>query len=97
MEVDWDFNFLGKLANFLFKTAYAYIEIHLTDGSKSLYRLVHKNAGNGLFVSKYVTNTKELNQVFDRDFIPDITGVCILGKNLFYNNKVKVKFYEISF
>jgi hypothetical protein len=97
MEIDWDFNFLGKIANFLFRTTTADIEIYLKNGSKSRYRLVHKNAINGLFVSKYVSNTQELKQVFDRDFIPDITGVRILGRSLFYKNKIKVKYYKINF
>jgi hypothetical protein len=97
MGIDWDFNFLGKIANFLFRTTTADIEIYLMDGSKSVYRMVHKNAKNGLFVSKHVSNTQELKQVFDRDFIPDITGVRILGRSLFYKKNVKVNFYKILF
>jgi len=97
MEIKWDFHLLGKLANFLFKTTYAYIELQSNDDLMTRHRFIHKNAANGLFVSKYVTNTQELKQVFDRDFIPDIKGVRILGSSLFYKKDVKVKFYEISF
>jgi hypothetical protein len=92
MEVDWDFNFLGKLANFFFKTTYANVELHLTNGSKLEYRFVHKPALNGLFVSKHVSNTNELMQVFNKDFTPDITGIRILGRKLFYKKNIKVKF-----
>jgi len=97
MEIKWDFHLFGKLANFLFKTTYAYIELQSDDDSMTRYRFVHKTAANGLFVSKYVSNTHELKQVFDRDFIPDIAGVRVLGSSLFYKHKVKVKFYEIPF
>jgi hypothetical protein len=97
MEVDWDFNFLGKLVNFFFKTNSAYIELYLTDGSKLKNRFIHKNARNGLFVSKLVLNTYELKQVFDKDFISDITGVRILSKSLFYKKNINVKFYKINF
>jgi len=96
MEIDWDFNFFGKLANFFFKTTYANIELQLADGTKPGYRFVHKNGRNGLFVSKYVSNTQELVRVFDKDFTPDITGVRILGKNLFYKKSLKIKFYKIK-
>jgi len=97
MEVDWDFNFLGKLANFIYKTTNANIELHLADGAKPGHRFVHKTARNGLFVSKYVSTTYELREVFDRGFIPDITGVRILAKKLFYKNNINVKFYKIKF
>jgi len=96
MEVDWDFNFLGKLANFFFKTTYANIELYLTNGRKLGYRFVHKPALNGLFVSKYVSNTNELMQVFNKDFIPDITGIRISGTKLFYKKNINVKFYKIK-
>jgi hypothetical protein len=96
MKVDWDYNLFGKFANFFFKTSFAYIELYLTDGSNRVYRFVHKTAGNGLFVSKYVSNTQELMQVFDKDFTPDITSVRILGRSLFYKRDVKVNFYKIK-
>jgi len=96
MEVDWDFNFPGKLANFFFKTTYASIELHLTNGSKLGYRFIHKPALNGLFVSRHVSNTNELMRVFNKDFTPDITGIRILGKKLFYKKNINVKFYKIK-
>jgi len=95
MEVDWDFSFLGKIANFFFKTTYAKIELQLKNELKLEYRFVHKNGRNGLFVSKYVSNTQELMQVFDKDFTPDIVGVRIWGR-MFYQKNIKVKFYKIK-
>jgi hypothetical protein len=95
MEVDWGFNFFGKLASFLFKTTYANIELQLTNGSKQECNFVHKTAGNGLFVSKHVSNTQELMQIFDKDFTPDITGVRILGRSFFYKKNINVRFYRV--
>jgi len=97
MEAEWNFTLLGRLADFLFKTTYAFIELQTADGYSEKYRFVHKVAANGLFVSKYVTNAAELRQVFDRDFTPDITGVRISGNSLFYKKDIKIKFYEITF
>jgi len=102
MEVAYDFNFLGKLVNFFFKTNIfknnnLNIEIYLTDESKAKYRFIHKTAKNGLFVSKHVSNIQELTQVFEKDFTPNIKGVCILNRNIFYNKNINVKFKKTEF
>jgi len=95
MEVDLDFNIFGKLTNFFFKTENANIELNLLNKSKKKYRFLNRNGKNKLFVSKYISNTEELKQIFDENFIPDIISIRILGNYLFYNKNIKVRFYSI--
>jgi hypothetical protein len=93
VEIDWDYNLLGTLSNFLLKTGIPYVYLINTDNTEMRYRFVHKVAGNGLFVSKQVFDMEDLHSVFSGSFVQDISGIRISGSGIFYKRNVRVTFY----
>jgi len=96
MKIDWGggYHIFGRFVNFLFQTNRPYIELILNDGRKISHRFVHNVAKNGLFVSKYISDPGNLQNVFNGSITQDIVSVRIIAKNLFFKNNIGVSFYS---
>ncbi len=94
-HIDLDYSYYGKLKNTIYKSSPAYIKFELTDGNYSKkYRFIPDTAANGIFVSKYVRNIRDVEALFNSQLENNIRSVKITVENpTDYDIGMRVEFF----
>jgi len=93
MRIDEDITLLGKLANFIYKMPHDYITITTTDGTEHKFTFIRRVAVNGLYVTSYVEDLVDFENVLNGKATANIESIRINGSSLFYDKEFEVTFF----
>jgi hypothetical protein len=96
-NIDMDYNLLGKIAKLFYKAPG--VKIRLTGNrGVSERRFIFSSARNGIFLSQYVLNVRELFDVWQgkMDDRYDLNSITIfVNYPCFYGKNIRVEFFEV--
>jgi hypothetical protein len=96
-NIDMDYNLLGKIAKLFYKAPGVKIKLTGNRGS-SESRFIFSPARNGIFLSQYVLDVRELFDVWQgkMDEGYDLDSITIIADSpYFYGKNIRVEFFEV--
>ncbi|MFA5251638.1 MAG: hypothetical protein WC454_03520 [Phycisphaerae bacterium] len=96
-NIDMDYNLLGKIAKLFYKVPGVKIKL-VGNGGESENRFIFSSARNGIFLSQYVLDVRELLDVWQgkMDDRYDLDSITITADSpYFYGKNIRVEFFVV--
>jgi hypothetical protein len=91
-----DYNLLGKIAKLFYKPPQVYIQFVVNRDITRPYRFVPSLAKNGIFLSQFIRNQKDLWSVWSGKPVKNVEAIIISAQNSnFYNERMSVEFFAV--
>ncbi|MEN6385835.1 MAG: hypothetical protein ABFD79_11655 [Phycisphaerales bacterium] len=91
-----DYNLLGKAVKIFYKPPKVNIKL-IMQKRKFKYKFIFPTAGNGIFVSSFMYDLRSFVEVWQGKSFYKIDAFTVFSENpAFYNENVKVEFYEAT-
>jgi hypothetical protein len=96
-EIELEPNMFGKIMSIAYKPTLANITFKLGDGTFSpTFRLIANTANDGVFISQYVSNLKDLTSLWSGNMIQNIDGLLItIDDPIQYEKEITVRFVGV--
>ena len=94
-KIYMEYNFWGKIATLIYKPSNVNIRL-ITDGNMLEHRFVFSTARNGIFLSQYIHDMKDLYAAWEGKLNNNLEGIIISPMNPhFFNKHIRVEFFEV--
>jgi hypothetical protein len=95
-KIYMEYNFLGKILNILYKTPDAKMKLY-SNGYEYEHKFIFSTARNGIFLSQYIHNVKELEKLWNGKPVNNVSNFMISVENEhFYNKNIRVEFFKVT-
>jgi hypothetical protein len=94
-KIYMEYNILGKIAKLIYKPPNVIIKL-VADGNTFEHRFIFSTARNGIFLSQYIYDVKDLFTVWDGKLSNNLDTITISTRHrYFYDKHIGVEFFEV--